>query len=258
MNDFLHNLSQKAYRTFLILCGLFFFIFYSLSLITIVDKHIFSDESIAAFKFTLSNLIFSPISLFLAYISVLVIMYIVGAIKNRSFTKPDKKLFFKYVALLAIVVAATFAAMQFHTVLYTDGRIVSNNFIEKLSPEYTAEDYSKVVFYGESVGSSSPKHASRTSFQFYMLFHLDEDNYIEFYPEEFRNNKAILSLSNTLADKFHVLPEDGLPFNVIVNMSESEYELYNMMYAGRTATDDYYEEETEQKHYAFDGYYDFR
>ncbi len=258
MNDFLHNLSQKAYRTFLILCGLFFFIFYSLSLITIVDKHIFSDESIAAFKFTFSNLIFSPISLFLAYISVLIIMYIVGAIKNRSFTRPDKKLLFKHIALLAIIVAATFAAMQFHTVLYTDGRIASGNLIEKFSPEYTAEDYSKVVFYGESVGSSSPKHASRISFQFYMLFHLDEDNYIEFYPEEFRDNKTILSLSNTLADKLQVLPEEGFPTNVLSNMSESEYELYRMMYAGRTSSQEYPdEEETEQEHYAFDGVYVF-
>ena len=43
-----------------------------------------------------------------------------------------------------------------------------------------------------------------------------------------------------------------------IGMSESEYELYRMMYAGRTSSQEYPdEEETEQEHYAFDGVYVF-
>ena len=152
------NLFYKAYKTFLILSGLFFGFVYNLLIITCVNKYIFSDESIAAFKLTFSNLIFIPISLLLAYISVLIIMYIANAVKNHFSGKPDKTLFFKHIGLLAAILIATFVATQFHTVLYTDGRIESHSFIEILSPEYTVEDYGKINFYGENVSSASPKH----------------------------------------------------------------------------------------------------
>lgn len=251
------NLFYKAYKTFLILSGLFFGFVYNLLIITCVNKYIFSDESIAAFKFTFSNLIFIPISLLLAYISILIIMYIVNTVKNHFSGKPDKILAFKHIGLLAAVLIATFVAMQFHTILYTDGCIESHNCIKALSPEYTVENYSKINFYGENVSSISPKHPYRNSFQFYLVFHVDEDKYIEFYPEEFRDNQTIKVLGETLGEKFSVLPEEGLPSSSIANMSENEYELYKIMYSGRTTAETYYEEETEQEHYAFDGNHDF-
>lgn len=207
MKRFFNNLFYKTYRVFLILSGLFLFFIYGLMIIAYIDKLMFADEAVAAVKFTFSKLLFWPLAAFLAYLSVLVVMYIVNTVRIHAFVKPDKALIFKHAGLFVLIVAATFIAMQFNTVLYTDGSIKSNNFIESLSPEYTVEDYDRVTFYGESVGLGSQNHAPRISFQFYMVFSIDEEKYIQFYPVEFRNYKTIYDLGKTLGDKFKVIPE---------------------------------------------------
>lgn len=258
MKRFFNNAFFKVYKVFLILAGLFFCFVYSVLFSVNIDKLIFTDDSIAAVKFTLGNLIFIPVALFLAYLSILLIMYIINAIRNRAFIKPDKTLVIKHIGLLLAVLVATFMAMQFNTVLYADGRIVSNNFIEKFSPEYTAEDYETVTFYGETEGSMSPNRPYRTYFQFYMIFFVDEDTYIEFHPAEFRDHKTIYDLGKTIGDNFQVWPENGLSANVIATMDESDYELYKMMYKGIMPSEGFYEEETEQEYYSFDGNEDFK
>ena len=260
MKRFFNNIFFKIYKAVLIILGLCFCFYYSLRMIAETNNLMFADESVAAVKFTFSKLLFIPLSAYLAYISVLILIYIINTIRMRAFVKPDKILALKHIGLLVLLTAATLIAMQFNTVLYSDGRIKSNNFIESLSPEYTVEDYDRVTFYGESVGLGSQNHAPRISFQFYMVFSIDEEKYIQFYPAEFRNYKAIYDLSKTLGNKFKVLPEKGFTSNVIANMSESDYEIYKMMYKTATWSDDYYEpdeEETEQEHYAFDGDYYF-
>ena len=260
MKRLFNNLFYKTYKAFLIILGLYFCFIYSLRMIAEINNLMFADESVAAVKFTFSKLLFIPLSAYLAYISVLILIYIINTIRMRAFVKPDKILALKHMGLLVLLTAATLIAMQFNTVLYTDGRIKSNNFIESLSPEYTVEDYDRVTFYGESVGLGSQNHAPRISFQFYMVFSIDEEKYIQFYPVEFRNYKTIYDLGKTLGDKFKVMPEGGFTSNIIANMSESDYYLYKMMYKGVIPSDDDYEtdeEETEQEHYAFDGFYDF-
>ncbi len=268
MKRFFNNLLYKTYKTFLIISGLVLCFIYSLIISLEIEDFIFADESIAAITFTFTKLLVLPLAMFLSYISVLILMYIINTIRIRAFEKPDKILVLKHIGLSVLIMVATFIAMQFNTVLYTDGRICSNNFIESLSPEYAYEDYEKVSFYGESVGSSTPNHAPRISFQFYMIFHIDEDTYVKFYPEEFRNFKTLYKFSQTLGDKLEVLPEEGFPSNIIANMSDSDYDIYKMMYKGIMPSDDIYEDttkdddydeyETEQDHYAFDGFYDFQ
>lgn len=265
MKRFFNNLFYKAYKVFLIFAGFFFFVVYGLMIDLNIDKFIFADESIAAVKFTLGNFLSWPLAILLSYISVLILMYIINTIRTRAFERPDKILVLKHIGLSVLVVIATFIAMQFNTVLYTDGRINSNNLIDSLSPEYTTEDYEKVTFYGESVGTATTNRAPRIYFQFYMIFFADEDTYIEFYPEEFRDYKTLYKLNRTLGDKLEILPEEGFPSNIIANMSESDYSLYKMMYKGIMPSDDayeattenYYEDETEKELYAFDGFYDF-
>ena len=240
----------------LILVGILTLI-YDATIINFVESLIFNNGSIAALKFTFTKLIFFPISLHLAFFNSALIFLIVQKLKYGSINKPNKSWILKQGCLFIAILIATITVMQCRTIVYTDGRIVSNNYIEKYSPQYTGEDYSKVIFSGENVGSSSPNHASSIYFQFYMIFFIDDDTYIEFYPEEFRDNKTILALSETLADKFQILPEDGFSPNDIANMSESDYYLYSMMYADKETADDYYEDEIEQDYYAFDDYYDF-
>lgn len=265
MKRFFDNIAYKAYKAFLIFAGLFFFVVYGLMIDLNIDKFIFADESIAAVKFTLGNFLSWPLAILLSYISVLILMYIINTIRIRAFEKPDKILVLKHIGLSVLIVVVTFIAMQFNTVLYTDGHIKYNNFIESLSPEYTSGDYERVTFYGESVGTATTNRAPKIYFQFYMVFFVDEDKYIEFYPEEFRNYETLYKLSKTLGDKLEIKPEGGFTANIIANMSESDYYLYKMMYKGIIPSDDDYEDiteydyddETEQSHYAFDGYYDF-
>ena len=260
MTRFFNNLFYKAYKVFLVFAGFFFFVTYGLMINLKIKNFMFADESVAAVKFALGDFVSWPLTLLLSYISVLILMYIINTIRIRAFVKPDMILVLKHIGLSVLIVVATFIAMQFNTVLYTDGHIKSNNLIESLSHEYKTDDYDKVTFYGESVGTTTTNRAPRIYFQFYMLFYVGEDKYIEFYPAEFRNYETLYKLGNTLGDKLEIQPEGGFTENIIANMSESDYEIYKMMYKTATWSDDYYEpdeEETEQEHYAFDGFYDF-
>lgn len=262
MNKFFNNIFYKLYKIFLLLSGLFFLFVYGVKIRTDADNLIFADKSIAAVKFTFSELLFLPLAAFMAYISVLIMMYIINTVKSRAFIKPDKILVIKHIGVLALIISATFIAMQFNTVLYTDGRISTHNYIEKLSPEYATDDYDKVIFCGEVKGSVSPERPYRTYFQFGMTFYLSENEYVEFYPEEFRDFNAIYSIRDTLGDKFQTLPKEGFPASIKAEMSEGERELYRVLYKEKSPQADYYdydddEDETEQSHYAFDGYYDF-
>ena len=229
----------------------------------------FADESVAAVSFTFTKLLVLPLAMFLAYLSVLVLMYIINTIRIRAFEKPDKILVLKHIGLSVLIVVATFIAMQFNTVLYTDGRIVSNNLIEKTTPEYTIEDYKSVVFYGESVGSAIPNRAPRIYFYFDLTFFIDDDKYIEFHPENFRSHKTLYNIGQTLGDKLVIWPEEGFTSNIIANMSESDYVIYKMMYKGIMPSDDIYEDiteaeteeetenESEEDYHFFDGFYGF-
>ena len=264
MKRFFNNLSYKIYKIFLLVSGLVLCFIYSSMIGLKIKNFIFADESIAAVTFTFTRLLVLPLAVFLSYISVLILMYILNTIRIRAFEKPDKILALKHIGLSVLIVVATFIAMQFNTVLYTDGRIVSNNLIEKTTTEYTIEDYRSVVFYGESLGSTIPSRAPKIYFYFDLTFYIDEDKYIEFHPEDFRDYETLYSLGQTLGDKLEIWPEEGFSPNDIANMSESDYDIYKMMYKGIMPSDDIYEDiaededETEQEHYAFDGYYDFQ
>ena len=181
MKRFFNNIAYKAYKVFLIFSGFFFFVVYGLMINLKIDDFIFNDESVAAVKFTLGDFVSWPLTILLSYISVLILMYIINTIRIRAFVKPDKILVLKHIGLSVLIVVATFIAMQFNTVLYTDGHIKYNNFIESISPEYTSGDYERVTFYGESVGTATTNRAPKIYFQFYMVFSIDEDKYIQFY-----------------------------------------------------------------------------
>ena len=226
---------------------------YSSKIIDIVNAYIFKDVNVAAFKLTFTKLMFFPISLYLGFITFIAITNIYHKIRYGRFNKPDTSLVIKHVALFAVVLAVTLAAMQCKTVVYTDGSIKSYNYIEKFSPEYTVEDYKNVKLWGECIGS----RRRSPSFQFYFTFILNDDTYIDFYPEEFRDNYAIKSLGDKLGDKFSALPEEGFPSEYMLYMSADELELWNLIYNRNADYSDDVEDETEQSHYAFDGYYDF-
>lgn len=115
------------------------------------------------------------------------------------------------------------------------------------------EDYKNVKLWGECIGS----RRRSPSFQFYFTFILNDDTYIDFYPEEFRDSYAIKSLGDKLGDKFSALPEEGFPSEYMLYMSSDELELWNLMYNRNADYSEDEEDETEQSHYAFDGYYDF-
>ncbi len=224
---------------------------YCTKIIDIANATIFKNENIAAFKFTFTNLIFAPISLYLGFITFMLITFIYQKVRYGAVNKPDLFLVIKHACLFVAILVATVAVMQCHTIVYTDGRIKSNNYIEKYSPEYTVEDYKNVKLWGECIGS----RRRSPSFQFYFTFVLEDDTYIDFYPEEFRDNNAIKALGDKLGYKFSALPEGGFPFDYVLYMSENEVRLCNLMY---TKNVEYQEEsETEQQHYAFDGFYDF-
>ena len=54
----------------------------------------FADESVAAVSFTFTKLLVLPLAMFLAYLSVLVLMYIITTIRIRAFEKPDTSDYF--------------------------------------------------------------------------------------------------------------------------------------------------------------------
>ena len=269
MKRFFNNLSYKIYNIFLLVSGLVLCFIYSFMIGLKIKNFIFADESIAAVTFTFTKLLVLPLAVFLSYISVLILMYILNTIRIRAFEKPDKILVLKHIGLSVLIVAATFIAMQFNTVLYTDGKIVSNNLIEKTAPEYTIEDYKSVVFHGESIGSAIPNRAPRIYFYFDLTFFIDDYKYIEFHPENFRNHKTLYNIGQTLGDKLMIWPEEGFPSNIIANMSESDYVIYKMMYKGIMPSDDIYEDiteaetqeepenESEEDYHFFDEFYGF-
>ena len=226
---------------------------YSGKIIDIVDYFIFKNINVAAFKFTFTKLMFIPISLYLAFITFVAITYIYQKVRYGRFNKPDTSLVIKHMSLFVAVLVVTVAAMQCRTIVYADGSIKSNNYIEKYSPEYTVEDYKNVKLWGECIGS----RRRSPSFQFYFTFILNDDTYIDFYPEEFRDNYAIKALGDKLGDKFSALPEEGFSSEHMLYMSENEIELWNLMYNRNVDYAEDEEPETEQSHYAFDGYYDF-
>ena len=254
---------NRRYMSFhLILVGILTLIYY-VKIINFVEWLIFKNDSIAAFTFTFSKLIFFPISLCLAYITPFLVLLVVQKLRCGAVNNRDKSWVLKLGYLFIAVLIATIAIMQCRTTVYKDGDIVSKNYIEKLSPQYTAEDYRSVVFYGESLGSAIPNRTPRIYFYFDLTFFIDEDTYVEFHPENFRDYETLYNLGQTLGDKLIVWPEEGFSPNDIANMSESDYDIYKMMYKGVMPSDDIYEDitededETEQEHYAFDGYYDF-
>ena len=203
---------------------------YMSRIINLVHFLAFKNENIAALKFTFTNLLFIPISFYLGFLTFVLITFIYQKIRYGVINKPETSLLIKHICLFIAVLIATIAVMQCRTIVYADGSIKSYNYIEKYSPEYTIEDYKKAIFYGEVAGSSSPNRPQNIRFQFYFTFILDDDTYIEFYPEEFRDLKAIKSLGNTLGDKFSVLPEGGFPPEYALHMSEDEVNLWNMMF----------------------------
>lgn len=243
-------MERKKTLTFIVIAGLT--LAYSGKIIDAVNEIIFKDTNIAAFKFTFTGLVFIPLSLYLAFITFAIIVNIYHKIRYGKINKPAASLVIKHICLFVAVLAATALAMQCNTVVYTDGSIKSYNYIEKYSPEYIVEDYKSVKLWGECIGS----RRRSPSFQFYFTFILNDDTYVNFYPEEFRDNNAIKALGDELGDKFSVLPEEGFPSENMLYMSTDELELWNLMYNSNVASSDE-EDETEQSHYAFDGYYDF-
>ena len=242
---------EKPVLIFIVIAGLT--LVYSGKIIDVVNEFIFKDENIAAFKLTFTGLMFIPLSLYLALITFAVITNIYHKIRYGKINKPAASLVIKHICLFVAVLAATALAMQCNTVVYTDGSIKSYNYIEKYSPEYTVEDYKNVKFWGECIGS----RRRSPSFRFYFTFILNDDTYVDFYPEEFRDNDAIKALGDELGDKFSVLPEEGFSSEYILYMSEDEIRLWNLMYNRSVDSSEDDEPESEQSHYAFDGYYDF-
>lgn len=246
---------NKLKFALLIFLGFFVGLVYYGEISSAVNNSIFSDETVTAFKFTLGRVVFMPVSYYLAFLTVMLILFIINCIRVRSFKAPDKSLILKHTALLLAVCVATVLAMQCRTTVYTDGSIKAYNFIEKYSPEYSPSDYKKATLSGQSTGSISPERPYRTYFQFSFIFYLEDGKYIEIYAEDFRDKYALKALSETLGEKFSLTPENGLSANEFANMSEYEYELYRLMYYDEDEDED--EDFTEQDHYGFDGYYDF-
>ena len=69
MNKFFNNTFYKLYKIFLLLSGLFFLFVYGVKIRTDADNLIFADKSIAAVKFTFSELLFLPLAAFMAYVT---------------------------------------------------------------------------------------------------------------------------------------------------------------------------------------------
>lgn len=226
---------------------------YMSRIINLVHFLAFKNENIAALKFTFTNLLFIPISFYLGFFTFVLITFIYQKIRYGVINKPETSLLIKHICLFIAVLIATIAVMQCRTIVYADGSIKSYNYIEKYSPEYTVEDYKNVKLWGECIGS----RRRSPSFQFYFTFILNDDTYIDFYPEEFRDNYAIKALGDKLGDKFSALPEEGFSSEHMLYMSENEIELWNLMYNRNVDYAEDEEPETEQSHYAFDGYYDF-
>ena len=151
-------------------------------------------------------------------------------IKYGVINKPDTSLVIKHICLFIAVLIATVAVMHCNTVVYKDGSIKSQNYIERYSAEYTPDDYKKVNLWGECVGSTSGRHPTTPSFQFYLTFALNDDTSVKVFPEDFRDLNAIKALGETLGDKFSVLPECGFPVEYALYMTEDDVELWNMMY----------------------------
>ncbi len=227
----------KLNFTLLILFGLLVGLMYDAKISSAVSNSIFSDETVAAFKFTLGRIVFIPVSFHLAFLTVMLILFIINCIRSRSFKAPDKALVFKHTALLLALCVATLLVMQCRTTIYTDGRISSYNFIEKYSPEYSSSDYKKATFTGQSVGSSSQRHPQRTYFQFSFIFYFEDGKYIEVYAEDFRDAYAVKALSKVLGEKFSLASKD-IALNGIINMSDYDYELYRLMYYNAVDDDD--------------------